>query len=184
MSLSSTTIADAYIFSPQIFTDSRGYFCERYREEFWQTISPDFHCLQENSSFSKQGVLRGLHFQKPPHTQAKLVSVIVGKILDVIVDLRITSPSFKQVFSIELSQENRQQLFVPRGCAHGFYVLSSEALVVYKCDNYYQAQAESGIRYDDSALNINWGYTKPPIVSAKDLALPSLTEYLQHSCFS
>lgn len=178
-----TPIADAYVFTPKIFPDERGYFLERYREELWQKKIANFRCLQENTSLSKQGVLRGLHFQKPPHTQAKLVSVLQGKILDVIVDLRRNSQSFGQYFAIELSAENHKQLFVPQGCAHGFYVQSTEALVIYKCDNYYHAEAESGLRFDDSELNIAWGYQEKPLISAKDLQLPSWHDYLQNSCF-
>lgn len=183
MSLSPTPIADAYIFTPKPIPDERGYFLEAYREAFWHSKIPGFRCLQENCSLSKQGVLRGLHFQKPPYAQAKLVSVMRGKIRDLIVDLRLGSPSFAQSFAIELSSDNHRQLFVPRGCAHGFYVLSLEALVLYKCDNYYQATAESGIRFDDPDLNLAWGYRQTPQLSAKDLELPSWQDYLQNSCF-
>lgn len=185
MNLRTTPIVDAYLFTPKIFTDDRGLFLEHYREEFWQQKIANFRCLQENSSLSIPGVLRGLHFQKPPYTQAKLVSVLQGRILDVIVDLRVNSLSFKQIFSVELSGENRQQLFVPRGCAHGFYVISSQpALVFYKCDNYYQENSESGINYDDPELNIKWGYQQPPIVSTKDQKLPFLQEYLKNKYFN
>ncbi|MCR9226396.1 MAG: dTDP-4-dehydrorhamnose 3,5-epimerase [Flavobacteriaceae bacterium] len=165
-----TTLKGCFIIEPQIFEDERGYFFESFNhKEFCEAIGQEINFVQDNQSFSKKGVLRGLHFQKGEHAQAKLVSVLSGRIQDVVVDLRKDSPTFAQHFSIELSSENKKQLFVPRGFAHGFLTLSESANVFYKCDNYYNKKAESGIKFDDSKLAIDWNISSHEILlSEKD----------------
>lgn len=153
------------VLQPRVFTDERGYFTETFREE-WLT---DEHFIQENESFSKKNVLRGLHYQKAPYAQAKLVRCVMGKVLDVAVDLREKSPTFGQYFKIELSGENKKQLFIPRGFAHGFLTLSDFAVLAYKVDNYYHKDSEVTIKYDDSDLGIDWGVSLENIIlSDKD----------------
>ncbi len=153
------------VLQPRVFTDERGYFTETFREE-WLA---DEHFIQENESFSKKNVLRGLHYQKEPYAQAKLVRCVMGRVLDVAVDLREKSPTFGQYFKIELSGENKKQLFIPRGFAHGFLTLSDFAVIAYKVDNYYHKDSEVTIKYDDSDLGIDWGMAKEEItLSDKD----------------
>ncbi|WP_132055744.1 dTDP-4-dehydrorhamnose 3,5-epimerase [Pseudocnuella soli] len=165
------------IVTPKLFQDSRGYFFESYnRKPFVDNgITADF--VQDNQSRSTYGVIRGLHYQRNPFAQAKLVRVLQGTILDVAVDIREGSPTFGQHFSIELSDENCKQLYLPAGFAHGFSVLSETAVVSYKCDQYYNKESEGGIRFDDPALGIDWRVpTANAIVSDKDLLLPVLSE--------
>ena len=165
------------IVTPKLFQDSRGYFFESYnRKPFVENgIAADF--VQDNQSRSTYGVIRGLHYQRNPFAQAKLVRVLQGTILDVAVDIREGSPTFGQHFSIELSDENCKQLYLPAGFAHGFSVLSETAVVSYKCDQYYNKESEGGIRFDDPALGIDWRVpTANAIVSDKDLLLPVLSE--------
>lgn len=165
------------IVTPKLFQDSRGYFFESYnRKPFVENgIAADF--VQDNQSRSTYGVIRGLHYQRNPFAQAKLVRVLQGTILDVAVDIREGSPTFGQHFSIELSDENCKQLYLPAGFAHGFSVLSETAVVSYKCDQYYNKESEGGIRFDDPALGIDWRVpTANTIVSDKDLLLPVLSE--------
>lgn len=152
----STCIPDVFVFEPTVFEDERGYFFESYnKNELCQAgIITDF--VQDNQCASTYGVLRGLHFQKAEHAQSKLVRVLFGKVLDVAVDLRPHSPTYGQHFSIELSSENKKQLFIPRGFAHGYVVLSETAVFSYKCDNFYNKNAEAGIRFNDPNLNIDW----------------------------
>lgn len=171
-----TKLKGCFVLEPQVFEDERGYFFESYNhKEFCKAIGEEVHFVQDNRSFSKKGVLRGLHFQKGEHAQAKLVTVLSGRIQDVVVDLRKDSPTFAQHFSIELDAASKKQLFVPRGFAHGFLTLSESAEVFYKCDNYYNKEAEGGIRYDDLILNIDWQFSQKEIlVSHKDLRM----EYL------
>lgn len=155
MKIVTTDIPLLKIFVPQVFTDERGYFVETFRQELIEKeVATQF--VQENESFSKKGVLRGLHYQKAPFAQAKLVRCVLGKILDVAVDLRKNSKTFGKHVAIELSGENKKQLFVPKGFAHGFIVLSDWAVVSYKVDNYYNKEAETTLKYDDALLNIDW----------------------------
>ena len=151
-----TAIQDVYILEPTVFGDHRGYFLESFNlDKFEENIYP-VNFLQDNESKSSKGVLRGLHFQKPPFSQAKLVRCIEGTVIDVAVDLRKGSPTYGKHVAIELSGENKRQLFVPRGFAHGFLVLSESAIFAYKVDNSYAPTHDAGIRWDDSLLNIQW----------------------------
>src|SRR5690625_4810214 len=146
MQIQPTPIADCYILIPKVFQDERGYFFERYNQKI---IEKPIDYVQDNESLSVYGIIRGLHAQKGKAAQAKLVSVSKGKILDVVVDNRPDSETYKEVFSIELSEENKKQIFVPKGLLHGFAILSEEAKFIYKCDEFYDPEAEIGIRYDD-----------------------------------
>ena len=171
----STIFQDVKLFEISSFNDDRGSFKEVFNEVINDFI--DINFIQDNESYSKFGVLRGLHFQKSPHQQSKLIRVSLGKIQDVIVDIRKNSNTFGKWESYELSQENNLMLFIPKGFAHGFLVLSEEAIVNYKTDNYYNSESESGIIYNDSKLNINWNLNSNQItISNKDLGLP------EHEC--
>lgn len=173
MNLEQTFIKDLVVLSPSVFEDERGYFFEAYNKSKLADLGIDIEFVQDNQSFSKKGTLRGLHYQNPPFAQTKLVRVLQGEIADVAVDLRKDSPTFGQHFSIVLSSENKKQLLIPHGFAHGFSVLSETAVVLYKCDQYYNKPSEGGIRYDDPTLNIDWGMDlKDAIVSEKDVVLP------------
>jgi dTDP-4-dehydrorhamnose 3,5-epimerase len=168
-----TTIPGLLLFKPKIFEDSRGYFFEAYNERIFQQEGVDIKFVQDNQSKSSYGVIRGLHYQLPPFAQTKLIRVLEGRILDVAVDIRKGSPTFGQSFLVELSAENKKQLFIPAGFAHGFSVISETAIVLYKCDQFYHKESEGGIRYDDPSLNIAWQIEKEKeIISEKDLALP------------
>ena len=164
-----TDISDVYIIEPTVFGDNRGYFLESFNlEEFEKHVYP-IKFVQDNESRSSKGVLRGLHFQKPPFNQAKLVRCIEGRVMDVVVDIRKDSTTYGKHLAIELTGENKRQLFVPRGFAHGFSVLSDTAVFAYKVDNRYAPEYDSGIKYNDKDLNINWGLTEEEIqLSAKD----------------
>ena len=164
-----TEIPDVYIIEPLVFGDNRGYFLESFNlEKFEENIYP-IKFVQDNESKSSRGVLRGLHFQKPPFEQAKLVRCIEGRVLDVAVDVRKESPTYGKHVAVELSGENKRQLFVPRGFAHGFSVLSDTAIFAYKVDNTYAPESDSGIRFDDKELNIDWGLSEEEIqLSVKD----------------
>lgn len=169
MKITASEIPDVKIIEPQVFGDSRGYFFESYRfDTFEREIGP-IHFVQENESFSTYGVLRGLHFQKPPMSQGKLVRVIKGEVLDIAVDIRCGSPWYGQHVSIKLNSENKKQMWIPPGFAHGYIVLSAGAIFSYKCDNYYSPAHESGISYDDPFLKIDWLLDKSQIkLSEKD----------------
>ncbi len=169
-----TKLKGCFVIEPTIFKDDRGYFFESFNHrEFCKSIGQEVNFVQDNQSYSKKGVLRGLHFQKGEHAQAKLVSVLDGRIQDVVVDLRKNSPTFGEHLSIELDNENKRQLFVPRGFAHGFLTLSESARVLYKCDNYYNKSAEGGIRYDDQKLKLEWQLdTSDLVLIEKDRKLP------------
>ncbi|HTR31561.1 MAG TPA: dTDP-4-dehydrorhamnose 3,5-epimerase [Puia sp.] len=168
-----TDIPDLLIFEPVLYKDNRGYFFESYNEQTFVKEGIPNRFVQDNQSFSTYGVIRGLHYQLDPHAQSKLVRVLQGRILDVAVDLRRSSGTFGRSFAIELSSDNKLQLLVPRGFAHGFSVLSDTAEVSYKCDALYHKESEGGIRFDDPRLNIDWGIPSgKAIVSAKDLDLP------------
>lgn len=164
-----TAISGVYIIEPSVFGDNRGYFSESFNlEKFKENIYP-IKFVQDNESKSSKGVLRGLHFQKPPFTQAKLVRCIEGRVMDVAVDIRKGSPTYGKHVAVELTGENKKQLFVPRGFAHGFSVLSNTAVFAYKVDNTYAPECDSGIRYDDKDLNIDWGLSEEEIqLSVKD----------------
>lgn len=164
-----TDIEGLVIIQPRLFEDQRGYFFESFSErEFAHKVAP-VRFVQDNESKSSYGVLRGLHFQKPPYEQAKLVRVVKGRVLDVAVDLRKGSPTYGRHEAVELSEDNHRQLFIPRGFAHGFCVLSEEAVFQYKCDNYYAPQSEGAVRWDDPDLDIDWKIPlKDVILSDKD----------------
>jgi len=177
MTIEKTTIQDLLIITPRVFEDSRGFFFEAYNQAKFEENGIIYPFIQDNQSFSKRGVIRGLHLQINPFAQAKLVRVLEGEILDVAVDLRKHSPTYGQHFSVVLSAENKKQLMVPHGCAHGFSVLSETALVLYKVDQLYHKESERGIRYDDAILDIDWKVSpKEIIVSEKDLILPGFDE--------
>ncbi|MFC6860971.1 dTDP-4-dehydrorhamnose 3,5-epimerase [Zunongwangia atlantica] len=180
MKVKRTSIEGCFEIEPKIINDKRGYFYESFNKKVFQQetgINTEF--VQDNQSFSQRGVLRGLHLQEGDFSQAKLVSALQGKVLDVVVDLRKGSKTFGEVYSTLLSEENKKQLFVPRGCAHGFVVLSETALFYYKCDNFYNKEAEAGIIYNDKDLGIDWHLSEEElIISDKDLVLPSFKDYI------
>ena len=173
-----TAIPDVYIIEPSVFGDNRGYFLESFNlEKFEENVYP-IKFVQDNESKSSKGVLRGLHFQKPPFHQAKLVRCIEGKVIDVAVDIRKGSPTYGKHVAIELSGENKRQLFIPRGFAHGVSVLSDNTVFAYKVDNWYSPEYDSGIRYDDQILNINWGLSEEDVqLSAKDKDLEFFKDF-------
>jgi len=177
MPFSTTPIPDLLVFEPAVFRDERGYFFESYNQQVWAAEGVDTAFVQDNQARSTKGVLRGLHYQTGEMAQAKLVRVIEGEVLDVAVDLREHSPTFGQWFSIRLSAENKRQLLVPRGFAHGYLVLSETAEFAYKCDNFYSKAHEGGVRFDDPFLGIDWEFDLSQVlVSEKDLALPELVD--------
>lgn len=175
MKVRETGIEGLYVLEPKVFADARGYFFESYRKELLTDLGWDFEFIQDNQSRSAKGVLRGLHYQNEPHAQTKLVRVIEGLVFDVAVDLRKDSPTYAKWFGIELSAKNHLQLLIPKGFAHGFSVLSANATLYYKCDSYYHPESESGIRFNDPDLGIDWKL-KPDemIISEKDRSLPYL----------
>jgi dTDP-4-dehydrorhamnose 3,5-epimerase len=177
MTIEMTTIQDLVIITPTAFHDERGYFFEAYNKVKFNENGIMYDFIQDNQSFSKRGVIRGLHLQINPFAQAKLVRVLEGEILDVAVDLRKNSPTYGQHVSVILSTDNKKQLLVPHGFAHGFSVLSETASVLYKVDQGYHKESERGIRYDDAMLNIDWQVeASEVIVSEKDLILPGFNE--------
>ena len=179
MNVIKTAIDGVVILEPRIFKDARGYFFESFSEREFQEKVCKTTFVQDNESFSSYGVVRGLHFQKPPYTQAKLVRVIKGAVLDVAVDVRKNSPTYGQHVAVELTGENHRQLFIPRGFAHGFSVLSEEVLFQYKCDHYYAPQSEGGILWNDPDLGIDWRIPAESIIlSEKDTKHPLLKDYL------
>lgn len=172
-----TDIKGLLVFVPRVFGDSRGYFFESYNENTFREAGVDIRFVQDNQSSSSYGVIRGLHFQLPPYAQTKLVRVLSGTILDVAVDIRIGSPTYGKAYMLELSAENKKQLLVPAGFAHGFSVLTEKAEVLYKCDNFYNKQSEGGIIYNDPALGIDWQIPAgSEIISEKDAVLPLLSD--------
>lgn len=169
MKITTTAIEGVVILEPEVFGDERGYFFESFSQREFEEKVCKTTFVQDNESSSRYGVLRGLHFQKPPHAQAKLVRVVKGKVLDIAVDIRKGSPTFGHHVSIELSGENKRQLFIPRGFAHGFAVLSDEVVFQYKCDNYYVPHSEGGILWNDPALGIDWKLPEEDVIlSEKD----------------
>ena len=181
MDIVQTEIPGVVIVEPRVFSDARGYFFESFSQrEFDETVRP-VRFVQDNESKSAYGVVRGLHFQKGEFAQSKLVRVVKGAVLDVVVDIRKGSPTFGKHVAVELSEDNHRQLFVPRGFAHGFSVLSEEVIFQYKCDNYYAPQSEGAIAWDDPDLGIDWRIPADKVLlSAKDSAHPRLkdAEYL------
>lgn len=178
MEIIKTEIEGLLLLKPKVFTDSRGYFYESYsKREFDEAVGYPVEFVQDNQSKSSYGVVRGLHFQLPPFTQSKLVRCIRGTVLDVAVDLRKGSPTFGRHLAVELSEENKMQFFIPKGFAHGFSVLSPEAVFQYKCDNYYAPQADGGISLFDDSLGIDWHIAPADrILSDKDRKHPLLSE--------
>jgi dTDP-4-dehydrorhamnose 3,5-epimerase len=173
-----TSIPNVYVIEPTVFGDARGYFLESYNQKKFEEVIGETSFVQDNESKSSKGVLRGLHFQKPPFEQAKLVRCIEGKVLDVAVDIRKNSKTYGQHLAVLLSGKNKRQLFVPRGFAHGFLVLSDSATFAYKVDNTYAPEFEAGIRWNDKELNIQWGMEKGEVmVSEKDAKLPFFSEF-------
>lgn len=177
MKFISQSIPDVFLIEPELHGDNRGYFLETFRlNVFAKAIGYEINFIQDNQSMSNKGVLRGLHFQLPPHAQAKLVSVIKGSVLDVVVDIRQSSPTFGQHLSVNLSEFNKRQLFVPHGFAHGFVVLSDNTVFSYKVDNYYAPEYERGIYFNDINLKIDWTLPFEKLkVSDKDKNLPMLS---------
>jgi dTDP-4-dehydrorhamnose 3,5-epimerase len=168
-----TPISNLLVFEPKIFEDNRGYFFESYNLQTFRSEGIEIIFVQDNQSSSQYGVIRGLHYQLQPHAQAKLIRVLAGSILDIAVDIRKGSSTFGKSFSVELSAENKKQLFIPAGFAHGFSVLSEHAEVLYKCDSFYNRESEAGILYNDSSLNIDWRIPAgKEVVSEKDRSLP------------
>ena len=177
MNIIKTSIEGLIIIEPRVFGDSRGYFFETWKKETYAEVGINCDFVQDNESKSSYGVLRGLHWQAAPYTQAKLVRVVSGSVLDVAVDIRKDSPTFGKYEAIELSGDNKRQFFIPRGFAHGFAVLSKEAVFIYKCDNIYMPSAERGMRFDDPVLGIDW-QIKPDCwnLSEKDKKHPMFTD--------
>ncbi len=169
-----TPIPDLFILIPTVYEDKRGYFFESYNHQVFKSLGIKDLFVQDNQSKSVYGVIRGLHYQLEPYAQSKLVRVLYGKILDVALDIRIGSPTFGKYFAVELSDINKKQLYIPRGFAHGFSVLSDEAIVLYKTDNFYNKEAERGILYNDPSLGIDWKIPiEKQIVSEKDAKNPT-----------
>lgn len=169
MKVIKTDIEGVVIIEPQLFGDSRGYFMESYSERDFARLVAPVRFVQDNESRSRYGVVRGLHYQQEPYSQSKLVRCLEGRVLDVAVDIRPESPTYGKCVAVELSADNHRQLFIPKGFAHGFAVLSKEALFAYKCDEFYHPEAECGIAWDDPTLSIDWGLPKEDIIlSEKD----------------
>jgi dTDP-4-dehydrorhamnose 3,5-epimerase len=177
MQFISTTISDVIIIEPKVWADTRGYFFESYRHDLFKQHIADIDWVQDNESFSTYGTLRGLHYQLPPFAQSKLVRVIQGKVLDVAVDIRQSSSTFGQYVAVELSSDNKRQLFIPRGFAHGFVVLSETAVFQYKVDNHYSKACDRGIAFNDPAIGIDWQIElAQALLSDKDNAQPLLKD--------
>jgi len=187
MKVINTTIPEVLIFEPKVFGDNRGYFMESFRQELIEEYIGNVRFVQDNESFSQYGVLRGLHFQRPPHTQGKLVRALHGEVLDVAVDIRIGSPTYGQHVAVKLSADNKRQLWIPRGFAHGFAVLSPTALFSYKCDNYYAPEFDGGLMWNDPAIGIDWQIPEKDIhLSEKDTQHPLLKDisHFDYAAFS
>lgn len=173
-----TGIPDLFVIEPRVFGDDRGYFFESFSDKWFRETIADTTFVQDNESKSSRGVVRGLHFQKPPMAQAKLVRVIEGEVIDVAVDLRKASPTYGQHFAVRLSGENKKQLFVPRGFGHGFAVLSETAIFSYKVDNFYAPETEGGILWNDPTLNIQWELDATEVrLSGKDIELDTFASF-------
>ncbi len=175
MPFTPTPIAGLQLFTPRVFGDERGYFFESWNRDTFREAGIDNAFVQDNQASSPRGVLRGMHLQRGEHAQAKLVRVVQGEVFDVAVDLRPGSPTLHQWYGVHLSEENHRQLFVPRGFAHGYLVLSATAVFAYKCDNFYAPKAEGGLRYDDPAIGIQWpALAMDYTVAERDLHWPLL----------
>lgn len=173
MPFNKTEFPGLLVFEPLIFEDERGFFFESYNEKIFHQNSIDSVFIQDNQSFSRYGVIRGLHYQLEPFAQSKLVRALTGSVLDVVIDIRKGSPTYGRKYSVELSSANKKQLFIPKGFAHGFSVLSETAEVLYKCDNFYNKQSEAGIIFNDPFLKIDWKIPAgKAVVSSKDYQLP------------
>ncbi|WP_426058704.1 dTDP-4-dehydrorhamnose 3,5-epimerase [Hymenobacter sp. B1770] len=178
MEVKQLPLAGLVEFVPRVFADDRGHFFETFSARLMAQAGADAQWVQDNQSNSKKGVLRGLHFQRPPHAQAKLVRVGQGRAFDVAVDLRRDSPTYGQHQMIELTAERGNMLYIPAGFAHGFMALEDNTIFLYKCSDYYAPSAEGGLRWDDPDLNINWGTEVAPLVSGKDDELPLLKDFV------
>jgi dTDP-4-dehydrorhamnose 3,5-epimerase len=177
MKIIETGFKDLYLLEPRVFEDSRGYFMESFNANVLDELGLDFAFVQDSQSYSREGVVRGLHYQNTPHAQTKLIRVLSGTILDVVVDLRKDEPTFGKHYSVKLSAEGKQQLYVPKGFAHGFSVLSASAEILYKSDCTYHPESEGGLLYNDPTLKIDWGLPENKIlVSAKDKMNPVLKD--------
>ena len=173
-----TAIEGVYVIEPKVFGDARGYFFESFSEREFKEKVGDIHFVQDNESMSKYGVMRGLHFQRPPYAQSKLVRCVKGKVIDVAVDIRKGSPTYGQHVAALLSEDNHRQFFIPQGFAHGFAVLSESAVFQYKCDNFYHPEADGGISILDESLGIDWGLAmEEALLSEKDTKHPKLAEF-------
>ncbi|MEI3157850.1 MAG: dTDP-4-dehydrorhamnose 3,5-epimerase [Muribaculaceae bacterium] len=178
MNVIKTDIEGVVVIEPRVFDDARGYFFESYSKRRFDEVVRPIEFVQDNESMSTRGVIRGLHFQRPPFSQSKLVRCVRGAVLDVVVDIRRGSPTYGRHIAVELTDENRRQLFVPRGFAHGFAVLSDEAVFQYKCDNYYHPESEGGISIADHSLGIDWRIDPAEaILSEKDLRNPMFSDF-------
>lgn len=178
MNVIKTDIEGVVVIEPRVFDDARGYFFESYSKRRFDEVVRPIEFVQDNESMSTRGVIRGLHFQRPPFSQSKLVRCVRGVVLDVVVDIRRGSPTYGRHIAVELTGENRRQLFVPRGFAHGFAVLSDEAVFQYKCDNYYHPESEGGISIADHSLGIDWRIDPAEaILSEKDLRNPMFSDF-------
>ena len=178
MKVIKTAIEGVYIIEPKVFGDARGYFFESFSEREFKEKVGDIYFVQDNESMSKYGVMRGLHFQRPPYAQSKLVRCVKGKVIDVAVDIRKGSPTYGQHVATLLTEENHRQFFIPQGFAHGFAVLSESAVFQYKCDNFYHPEADGGISILDESLGIDWGLTmEEALLSEKDTKHPKLAEF-------
>ena len=177
MKITKTDIEGVVIIEPKIFGDDRGYFFESFSQLRFDELVRPINFVQDNESKSKYGVLRGLHFQKGQHAQSKLVRVVKGRVLDVAVDIRKGSPTFGKYVAVELTEDNHRQFFIPRGFAHGFSVLSEEAVTIYKCDNLYAPESEGAIIWNDPEIGIDWGLAAEDVVlSPKDMCHPMLKD--------
>jgi dTDP-4-dehydrorhamnose 3,5-epimerase len=178
MKYTETEIPGVWVIEPNVFADARGYFMEAYKEHEFEENIGKIHFIQDNESCSTKGVLRGLHYQLAPYAQSKLVRVIQGKVLDVAVDIRKNSPTFGKYIAVELSENNKKQLFIPKGFAHGFYVMSEKAVFTYKVDNPYMPTHERGIRFEDPTIGVNWQINPDDMVntSEKDCIAPLLLD--------
>lgn len=168
MKILSTSLEGLVLIEPNVFGDARGYFLESYQQEAFRNAGIDAHFVQDNESCSSAGVLRGLHFQHPPHAQGKLVRVVRGRVWDVAVDIRVASPTYGQYFGVELTGENKRQLWIPPGFAHGFYTLEDDTIFAYKCSDFYNKSSEEAIRWNDPDIGIEWPLQGEPKVSEKD----------------
>lgn len=178
MEVVKTAIEGVYIIEPKVFGDARGYFFESFSEREFQEKVGDVHFVQDNESMSKYGVMRGLHFQRPPYAQSKLVRCVKGKVLDVAVDIRKGSPTYGKHVAVLLTEDNHRQFFIPQGFAHGFAVLSETAIFQYKCDNFYHPEADGGISIMDDSLGIDWGLAmEEALLSEKDTKHKKLAEF-------